>query len=57
VESAQFFDRVRNRYLELAGAAPERFRVVDATARLEQVCEAALAALEDCLKLEPLASV
>jgi len=57
VESAQFFDRVRNRYLELAGAAPERFRVVDATVRLEQVCEAALAALEDCLKLEPLASV
>ena len=27
VESAQFFDRVRNRYLELARAAPARFRV------------------------------
>jgi len=56
IESAQFFDRVRNRYLELARAAPARFRVVDATARLDEVCDAALAALEECLKLAPVAS-
>src|SRR3954470_10427522 len=55
LESAQFFDRVRNRYLELARAYPVRFRVVDATAKLEQVCEAAIAALDDCLGLPPAA--
>jgi dTMP kinase len=51
VESAQFFDRVRNRYLELARASPKRFRIVDATQPLEQVCEAAIAALDDALGL------
>ncbi len=51
VESAQFFDRVRNRYLELAKAAPARIRIVDATKPLDQVCEAAIAALDDALKL------
>lgn len=55
IESAQFFDRVRNRYLELARAAPERFEIIDAAARLEQVCEAALAALERKLGLEQVA--
>ena len=53
IESAQFFDRVRNRYLELASAYPARFRVVDATARLEEVCDAALEALESSLELAP----
>jgi dTMP kinase len=53
VESAQFFDRVRNRYLELARAAPQRFRVVDATVDLDRVCDAAMAALDEALKLEP----
>ncbi len=53
IESAQFFERVRNRYLELARAAPQRIRIIDATVKLEQVCEAAIAALEACLKLEP----
>ena len=38
VESAQFFDRVRTRYLELARAAPARFRIIDATQQLEEVC-------------------
>ena len=52
IESAQFFDRVRNRYLELARSNPQRFRIVDATAKLDDVCEAALAALESCLGLE-----
>ncbi len=53
IESAQFFDRVRNRYLELARSNPQRFRIVDATAKLDEVCEAALAALESCLGLAP----
>jgi dTMP kinase len=52
IESAQFFDRVRNRYLELARTYPERFRVIDATARLDQVCESAIAALEDAVGLK-----
>jgi dTMP kinase len=54
IESPQFFDRVRNRYLELARAHPQRFRIVDATAKLDEVCDAALVALESCLGLEPL---
>lgn len=53
VESAQFFDRVRARYLELAQAQPARFRIIDATARLDEVCESAIAALESALGLEP----
>jgi dTMP kinase len=56
IESAQFFERVRNRYLELARASPQRFRVIDATAKLDQVCEAAIAALEQALELEPVAA-
>jgi dTMP kinase len=56
IESAQFFERVRNRYLEPARAAPQRFRVIDATHKLEQVCEAALAALESCLQMKPVAA-
>jgi dTMP kinase len=51
IESAQFFDRVRTRYLELAHAQPDRFRIVDATQRLEQVCDAAVAALEQAVGL------
>jgi len=51
VESAQFFDRVRTRYLELARAAPKRFRIIDATQPLEQVCRSAVAALEDAVNL------
>ena len=56
IESAQFFDRVRNRYLELAHADPRRFRVVDATAKLDEVCRAVLAAVEECLQLPPMAA-
>jgi dTMP kinase len=51
VESAQFFDRVRTRYLELARAAPARFRIIDATQPVEQVSAAAIAALEEALGL------
>jgi dTMP kinase len=53
IESSQFFERVRNRYLELAHAQPQRFRIVDATAKLEQVCQAAVAALEQAVGLAP----
>jgi dTMP kinase len=56
IESAQFFERVRNRYLELARAAPQRFRVIDASQKLELVCAAALAALENRFELEPAAT-
>ena len=52
IESAQFFERVRNRYLELARVSPQRFRVIDATAKLDQVCEAAITAIEQSLDLE-----
>jgi dTMP kinase len=55
IESAQFFDRVRTRYLELARAQPQRFRIIDATVKLDEVCTAALAALEQALGLEPVA--
>jgi dTMP kinase len=54
IESAQFFDRVRNRYLELARIYPDRFRVIDATVKLDQVCESAIAALEKAVGLKPL---
>lgn len=53
IESAQFFERVRNRYLELAHASPARFRVIDATAKLDEVCERAITALEEFFKLDP----
>ena len=56
VESAVFFERVRNRYLELAQENPARIRIVDATQQLEEVCNAALAALETALGLEPVRS-
>jgi dTMP kinase len=56
IESAQFFDRVRNRYLELARASPQRFRIVDATTELDEVCAAAIAQLESALGLEPVAT-
>jgi dTMP kinase len=53
IESSQFFERVRARYLELANAQPQRFRIVDATGKLDQVCEAAVAALEQAIGLAP----
>jgi dTMP kinase len=56
VESAQFFERVRNRYLELARTSPKRFRIIDASQDLEKVCQAALKALEDVVGLAPLAN-
>jgi dTMP kinase len=55
IESAQFFDRVRNRYLDLARAQPKRFRIVDASQKLDAVCGAAIAALDEALGLPRLA--
>jgi dTMP kinase len=52
VESAQFFERVRNRYLELARGAPERFRIIDANQKLDLVCKDALDALEKALGID-----
>jgi dTMP kinase len=52
VESAQFFDRVRSRYLELAHAHSQRFRIIDATAPLDEVCRATIAAVETAFALE-----
>lgn len=48
-ESAAFFDRIAVAYDELAAAAPERFRVLDATASRDEVLAAAVAALADLL--------
>jgi dTMP kinase len=47
VERAEFFARVRNCYLELARAEPDRFAVVDATQELTEVrCAVETAAAE-----------
>jgi dTMP kinase len=45
-ESAGFFERVRQAYLERAGAAPERFAVVDASAAVEEVWKQVEAVLQ-----------
>jgi len=37
VEKSEFFGRVRDAYLQLAAAEPERFAIVDATQELESV--------------------
>ncbi|MCK7594727.1 dTMP kinase [Pseudomarimonas salicorniae] len=45
-ESEAFFERVRSAYRRRAAAEPDRFVVIDASAPLEQVVQAARAALE-----------
>lgn len=45
-ETLAFFSRVRARYLQIAAAAPQRVRVIDAAAAPADVRAAALAALE-----------
>jgi dTMP kinase len=46
-EDRRFFERVRQRYLEIAAAEPARVRVLDASASPPVLLAAALAALED----------
>jgi dTMP kinase len=48
-ERAEFFERVRQNYLQRAAREPARFRVVDATGALEQVELAVRAALQPML--------
>jgi dTMP kinase len=48
-ETRRFFERVRERYLELTRAEPRRCRRIDASAAPPQVLEACLAALADLL--------
>jgi dTMP kinase len=49
-ERAEFFDRVRQTYLQRAAREPARFRVVDASGELEQVEVAIRAALQPLLR-------
>jgi dTMP kinase len=37
VETAEFYERVRAAYLEIAGAEPDRFRIVDANGAVEEI--------------------
>lgn len=37
VEQAEFFEKVRQTYLQRAAAAPERYRIIDASRTLEEV--------------------
>lgn len=48
-EAVQFFERVQRRYAELAGAEPQRFRVLDATQAPDALAAAGLSALADLL--------
>ena len=49
VESDPFFDRVRQAYLDLAAAEPQRIRTVDASGDLEEVRAGVLAVVDDFL--------
>lgn len=46
-EQREFFERVRQTYLERAAAEPERYRVIDADGSMEHVGEALIAAVAD----------
>jgi len=48
-EQREFFERVRDCYLDLAEAEPSRVRLIDATAAPERVLQSALEALADLL--------
>jgi dTMP kinase len=45
-ERAEFFERVRKAYLDLARGEPKRFRVIDASGNVEQVQRQVAAALD-----------
>jgi len=48
-EDKEFFQRIRNSYLQRAAAEPQRFRCIDASAPVQQVSREALAAVEALL--------
>jgi len=48
-EADVFFERVRNEYLRLAKAEPQRFRIIDASRALPDVAAGVAAALEDLI--------
>ena len=45
-EAFAFFERVRNGYLSLAKAQPDRFRIIDAAQSLQQVSDQVVSALD-----------
>jgi dTMP kinase len=45
-EAVAFFERVRNGYLSLANAQPDRFRVIDAARSLQQVSDQVVSAID-----------
>jgi dTMP kinase len=49
VETVAFFERVRKRYLDIAGAEPQRVRVLDANQAPIPLLEAAMDALRPLL--------
>ena len=49
-EQQQFFEDVRDCYLQRAAADPERYRIIDASGDLEQVCEAIQPLIEEVLE-------
>jgi dTMP kinase len=52
-ERAEFFERVRQTYLQRAALEPARFRVIDATGALDDVGAKVRAALQALLAQEP----
>jgi dTMP kinase len=48
-EHRQFFEKVRDTYLELVSISPERYRIIDASVPLEQVQQQIATVLEDYL--------
>ena len=48
-EGLEFFSRIRNAYLKLAAAEPQRIHVIDATQPADAVLSAAFAALDELL--------
>lgn len=49
IERADFFEAARTCYLARAKAEPERFRIIDASATLDEVAEAVAAALRELI--------